>query len=127
MLISPSRNPVRNQLYEAQMEYHNIKGSTRQLKRRLKEETNKAQRYKQAYIQKKISPKNLNTRVEYGQQHQDKTIDDFWQYIFFTDKAHIDPSSCCQGSILREQGTRLDPENIQQRPEKTGVQLHIAT
>jgi hypothetical protein len=33
------------------------------------------------------------------------------QYIFFTDKAHIDPSSCSQGWILREEGHCLDPEN----------------
>ena len=28
--------------------------------------------------------------------------------------------------ILRERGTRLDPENIQERGEKIGVKLHIA-
>jgi hypothetical protein len=44
----------------------------------------------------------------------------------FTDKAHIDPSSLCQSYILREQGHRYNPENIQERGEKTGVKLHIA-
>jgi hypothetical protein len=41
-------------------------------------------------------------------------------------EAHIDPSSMVQGRILREQGTRYDTENIQERPEKQGVRLHIA-
>jgi hypothetical protein len=46
--------------------------------------------------------------------------------VYFTDEAHIDPSSITQGRILREQGTRYSTENIQERPEKSGVQLHIA-
>jgi hypothetical protein len=78
-----------------------------------------------AYIQKKISPKNYRLRVQYGHEHKDKSIDDFWQFIYFTDEAHIDPSSQGQGHILREQGTRMDTENIQERGEKTGVKLHI--
>jgi hypothetical protein len=55
----------------------------------------------------------------------DKSVKDFWQYIFFTDEAHIDPSSIGQGSILRERGHRYDVENIQERLEKTGVRLHV--
>jgi hypothetical protein len=49
----------------------------------------------------------------------------FWQFIYFTDEAHLDPSSQAQGCILRERGTRTDAENIQKRGEKTGVELHI--
>jgi hypothetical protein len=108
------------------MAFHNIPGSTRQLKRRLKVETNGAQRFKQAYVKKEISAKNLRERTGYGRNHKHKTIEDHWQYIFFTDEAHIDPSSCVQGLILREKGTRTDPENIQQRPERIGVKLHMA-
>lgn len=83
------------------------------------------QRYKQAYVKKEISHQNKRKRVQYGEEHQYKTIHDFWQYIFFSDEAHLDPSSQAQGCILREQGTRLDAENIQERGEKTGVKLHI--
>jgi len=36
--------------------------------------------------------KNKQERVEYAQEHQDKTVDGFWQYIYFTDEAHIDPA-----------------------------------
>ena len=46
--------------------------------------------------------------------------------MYFTDEAHIDPSSKPQGLILREQGTRYNTENIQERPEKEGVRLHVA-
>jgi len=112
MLVSPSRNPVRDQLFEAQIEYHKLPIKKRQLQARLKQATNGGQRYKQAFVKKEISAKNRKLRVEYGETHQGKRIDDFWQYIFFTDEAHIDPSSCAQGHILREQGHRTDTENI---------------
>lgn len=92
------------------MEYHGIKASVSQLRRRLKEETRDAKRYKQPYVQKIILSKNNKKREEYGQNHQAKSVEDFWKYV--TDEAHIDPPSCTQGSILREEGHGLDPENI---------------
>lgn len=115
MLVSPSKNPVRDQQYEAQLSHFNINCKPRTLQRRLKQCTNGGQRYKQAYIQKKISPKNRRERVEYGTLYQDKSIHDLWQYVYFTDEAHLDPSSQAQGYILREQGTRVEAENIQER------------
>ncbi len=85
-----------------------------------------ARRYKQAYIKKQISLKNQQERAKYGQKYQGLSIDDFWHNIVYTDECHIDPSSLKQGFILREEGTRYNTENIQQRPEKKGVRLHIA-
>lgn len=78
-----------------------------------------------AYVKKKISATNKGLRVKYGLEHQDKSVDDFWQFVYYTDEAHIDPSSTSQGYILREEGYRTDPENIQERGEKTGVKLHV--
>jgi hypothetical protein len=92
----------------------------------LKRHTKRAQRYKCAYIQKKISIANQKKRLQYGQEHQGKSVDDFWQYIFFLDKAHIDPSFILHDRVLREEGTRYDSHNIQERGEKKGVKLHIA-
>ena len=126
MLVSPSKNPVRNQLYEAQIEYHKLNASKRTLQRRLKKCTNGGQRYKQAYIQKEITKKNRRKQVKYSLEHEDKSVEDHWQYIYFTDEAHIDPSSIGQGNILQERGHRYDVENIQERLEKTGVRLHVA-
>jgi hypothetical protein len=125
MLVSPSRNPVRDQLYEAQIEFHHLPIKAHQLKTRLKQATKGGRRFKQAYVKKKISARNKELRVKYGEEHKDKTVDDFWQYIYYTNEAHIDPSSMGQGYILREEGHRTDPENIQERGEKTGVELHI--
>lgn len=39
---------------------------------------------------------------------------------------HVDPSSTAQGCIFREEGTRTDPENIQERGEKKGNALQVA-
>ncbi len=125
MLVSPSRNPVRNQLYEAQIEYHHLPIKKRALQTQLKKHTNGGQRYKQAYVKKSLSTTNEGKRVDYGIKHQNKTIEEFWQYIVFTDEAHIDPSSMQQGYILRELGKRYDSTNIQ-RGEKKGVVLHVA-
>ena len=125
MLVSPSRNPVRDQAYEAQIEFHKLGCKKRSLQARLKACTKGGQRYKQAYVKKEISRQNKRKRVNYGEEHQYKTIHSFWQYIFFSDEAHLDPSSQAQGYILREQGTRIDAENIQERGEKTGVKLHV--
>ena len=126
ILVSPTQNPVRDQHYEVQIKHHNLDTSVRQLQRRLKQTIKGGQRYKQAYIQKKISPRNLQSRAKYGRDHQHKTIENFWQFVYFTDEAHIDPSSKPQGLILREQGTRYNIENIQEGPEKEGVRLHVA-
>jgi hypothetical protein len=93
MLVSPSRNPVRDQLYEAQIEYHRLPIKKRQLQTRLKQSTNKGQRYKQAFVKKKISDTNRTLRIRYGEEHKGKTVHDFWQFHFFTDEAHIDLSS----------------------------------
>ena len=125
MLIS-EENPVRNQPYDRQIEFHQISIKPRSLQLRLTEHTNKAQRYKQAYIAKEISVANLQHRVNYGEKYQYETIDSFWQFVLFTDEAHFDPSSQGISRILREQGTRYNPENIQQRPELEGVKLHVA-
>jgi hypothetical protein len=54
MLVSPLRNPVRKQQYEAQIEYYKLPVKKRALQARLKACTNRGQRYKMAYVQKKI-------------------------------------------------------------------------
>jgi predicted AAA+ superfamily ATPase len=125
MLVSTS-NPVRTEPYEVQISHHNLPIKKRALQAGLKRHTKGGQRFKQAYIKKKISPTNLAARVKYGERYQHETIESFWQYIYYTDEAHIDPSSQGVGHILREEGTRYKAENIQQRPELKGVKLHIA-
>jgi len=78
ILISPSRNPVRNQLLEAQIEYYNIKVGPRQLKRRFGQDTKGAQRFKMAYTQSILSWANLDKRVAYSEKYIDEDIQSFY-------------------------------------------------
>ena len=54
MLISPTKNPVRDQRYEAQIDFHNLSIKKRQLQVKLKEYTDGDQRYKHAVIRKPL-------------------------------------------------------------------------
>jgi hypothetical protein len=65
-----------------------------------------------AFVKKEISDKNKAERVNYGYKYKDKSIEDYWSYIFFSDEAHVDPTSLCAGDILREREIRYDDENI---------------
>ena len=127
MLVDPSRNPVRDQHYDAQIEYHNLPVKQRQLQRKLKELV-KARRFKMAFVKKQVSAKNKEERVAYGTEHIGKTIEDFWSCITFTDEAHHDPAAQPVGYILRQEGgnRRYADENIQERPEMKGTAFHIA-
>ena len=126
MLVNPLTNPVRDQRFKAQIEHHHIPIKKRQLQRKLMDHSNHGQRYKQAYVQKTLSKKNEKERTQYGQEHKDKSIEDFWSFIMFSDEAHVDPSKQLQGYELREQGTRYEAKNIQERGEKTGTKVHMA-
>ena len=44
----------------------------------------------------------------------------FWQ------DAHVAPSQIHRGSILKEEGTQLDSDNLQEAPDTEEVKLHIA-
>lgn len=126
ILVSPSRNPVRNQPYDAQIAFYNIPVKRRQLQKKLREHTKDGRIYKAAFVKKEISEKNKDERIAYGEEHKGKTIDSFWKYILFTDEAHIDPSAQQAPGILREAGTRYDDENIVERGDRKGVKFHIA-
>jgi hypothetical protein len=75
MLVDPKRNPVHDQLYKAQIKYHNLPVQTRQLQRKLREYTRNAKRYKIAFVKKQVSAKNKEERAEYKKEHLSKTIE----------------------------------------------------
>jgi hypothetical protein len=92
----------------------------------LKEHTKGGGRYKCAFVKKEISHKNRAERTTYGEINIYQPIFGFWDHNIYTDEAHIDPTSQAQGMIAREQGTRDNPENIEERPSLKGVRFHIA-
>ena len=79
-----------------------------------------------AFVQKEISEKNLKERTEYGKHWQPYTIEQHWSRIFFTDEAHIDPSSQAAPTVCRELGHRYDPKNVVERPKLKGSKFHVA-
>ena len=74
MLISPSKNPHRDRPYEAQIDYFNLNISKATVQRNLFKHTDKAQKYKVAYTQKKISLRNRQKRQQFGLKYCDKSI-----------------------------------------------------
>ena len=126
MLVSPSRNPVRKQPLETQIAYHDLPVGKRQLRRLLKKNTKGGGMYKCAFVKKVFSAKNRRERVTYGLENIYKPLFGFFDHIVYTDEAHVDPTSQGQGRVLRERGTRNNPENIEERPPLKGVRLHIA-
>jgi hypothetical protein len=124
MLVSKS-NPVRKDLYETQIEYHHLLVGKRQLQRKLREYTRNGRFYKCAFIQKQILTKNKKGREEYGDKHLYDPLFRFFDYIVFTDEAHVDPTTQRQGQILRKEGTRDDLDNIEERPPLKGVRFYI--
>jgi hypothetical protein len=52
-------------------------------------------------------------------------VENFWKYVTFTDEAHFNPGSRPVGLILREEGTRYNIENIEERGSKEGNQLYV--
>jgi hypothetical protein len=123
-LLDP-KNPVRTQDLQTQIDYYHIPVAKRTIQTNLIRRRRKARRYKMAVVTS-ISKKNKRERVKYGKEHQDKTVPNFWRYIFFSDEAHIDPAQTSQIWILREQGTRFEPENLQHKPFKVKQKFHIA-
>jgi hypothetical protein len=75
-LLSPS-NPTRNQHYEHQIQHFDLACSVSTLQKALQKRTNHTQRYKPVRV-KQISKSNKAKRKKYGQEHQAKTIDEFW-------------------------------------------------
>ncbi|KAA8574851.1 hypothetical protein EYC84_004095 [Monilinia fructicola] len=124
MLVSPSRNDVRDQSYEVMIDYYELGIKKCSLQKNLKKYIKKGWRYKAAYSEKNISAPNRRKRVDFGEEHENDTIDEFWSYIIHTDEAHMDPASQRVGEILREQGTRYEPENIVEYPALDGNKIH---
>ena len=78
------------------------------------------------YVNKELSQENLESRIAYGRRHLHKKVGGFWEFVNFTDEFHVDPTELGREHTLREEGTRLNEENIQQRPKLEGTKFHVA-
>ena len=111
LLLSPTRNPVHSFSLKIQKATFKITSSIRSIEQNLRARKIGARIFKQAKTGL-ISEKQRRARLAYGKLHKDNTIKEFWQYVYFTDKAHIDSSLVNNDGILHESGTQYKPENL---------------
>jgi DDE superfamily endonuclease len=114
---------VRSQPLPIQLEFHGITLSKRAVEVQLRKRR-KARRYKKAWV-RAVSKINQKKRVIHCQKYKDENLN-FWYNKHFSDEAHIDPSQSSAEWILREEGTRLNPENMQMEHFDSSFKVHIA-
>jgi len=115
---------IRSQPLPIQIEFHGLPTKKRNLQQQLWKRR-KARRYKKAWV-RAVSKINQKKRVIHCRQYKDKPLE-FWQDKHFSDESHIDPYQLSAEYILREEGTRLLPKNMQMEHFATVNRLHIAT
>ena len=120
-LLDPTQNRYRDQAYEVQIDKHNLKTSTHTLQRSLKQHTG-ARRFKKRKV-KLLSDQNKMARVEFAKKHENKTVQDFWQFVHFTDEAHYDSGAQEREYILRRSETVTNLENIQEMTFKNKLSV----
>ena len=109
---------------ECQLAYHQLSFSLRSLQRNCSNRRPRIRMFKQSKV-KKISPKNLKKRVHYDIEHRNETVKSLWQWVLFTDETHVDPDQVHRTCILREEGTRLHSDNMQEMPDTQRMRLHM--
>ena len=117
-------NSVRDKNLNTQIAYWKLNLQPRRLQRNLRI-WRKTARSKQRKIKKLFE----NIKVfwmEYGARNKQHTVKQFWRFVHFTDEAHLDVDEVFQGRILREEGTVINSENMQEMSSKElGHSLHF--
>lgn len=122
-LLLQASSEIRSQPLALQVKFHDIPTQKRNVQKQL-QKRRKARRFKKAWV-RAVSKTNQKKRVLHCQIYKDKPLE-FWQTIHFSDEAHIDPSQSRAEYILREEGTRLEPKNMQMEHFATANRLHLA-
>jgi hypothetical protein len=117
-------NLVRDQSWVIQIHHFELNCTSRTMQRACKRHRSKAERYKMTKI-KLISSENKKLRKEYDLRHQTKTIESFWQYIHFTDKAHFDSNETYSKRVLHEEVTQYEASNMQIMSDLKDVKLYF--
>jgi hypothetical protein len=115
---------IRSQPLDVQILFHQLPGKRRNLSKQLYKRR-KARRFKKAWV-RAVLRINQVKRAIHCKQYRDESVE-FWYNKHFSDEAHIDPFQSSAEYILREEGTRLNPENMQMEHFSNYSQrLHIA-
>ena len=124
-LLDPEKNPVYGLSYEDQIVINQLPiAQARTLKRNMIGREH-AHPFKRAKVSL-LTNKHKAARVQFGKDYQHETVWSHWQFVYFTDEAHFDATEIPRDYVLRREGDRYEPENVQQMPDKGGVDLHCA-
>lgn len=124
-MLNVDKNLMRDMPWEIQINHFELNCTARTFQRHDQHRRLKAELYKMVKI-KNINSKNKRLRIEYGLRHKNEIIESFWQYVHFTNEAHIDLNQTYSKRVLREKDTRYEPQNLQSMPDMKGVKLHFA-
>ena len=128
-LLDPS-NPSHNLSYAAQVEAENLNIKPKTLQRNFTKRFN-AKRMKKPRSKAIRSP-NKNQRIQYGENHKNKQITRFWQWVYFTDEVHFNSAelSISKEYELRQLGSGAQSERLERIQEESEsllkVVLHVA-
>jgi len=125
LILSPSRNQWREEHYQLQIQKLGLDTSVRSIRRNLFERCDGTKKFIQARTSQ-ISEANMADRVRFGKAHLKHDVENFWQFVVFTDEFHYDPAEMRKRRVARLPGTRYEPANIQQLPPRIGSKLHCA-
>lgn len=124
-LLLHAHKKIRSLPLLEQIVFHNLYTKKRNLQYQLWTRR-RARRRKKRWV-RAVSKINQGKRVIYCTAYQDKTVEDFWQFIHFSDEAHLDPYQSSAEYILRPDGEALLPENMQMEHfDNLSQRLHIA-
>jgi hypothetical protein len=125
-MLNDEKNLVRDQSWEIQIDHFQLNCTSRIMKRACSRRKLKAGRYRMIIV-KLISLKNKQLRVKYDRRHVIETVNSFWQYVHFTDEAHLDSNEVFSKRVLREESTRYEAANMQVMSQMKKVKLHFET
>lgn len=95
-MLNPSEISMREYPWPVQIEHFELNVSRRTLQRAMHQRSPRAGRFKMAKV-RSISNRNKELRVQYGREHQDHTVWNFFQYVHWSDEAHFDPDQTYGG------------------------------
>lgn len=73
-----------------------------------------------------MTPNQLKQRNKYSDVYEEHTVDNYFQFVYWTDKAYSDPLAEPTRRILREEGTAYEKENIQAKSDLEGYTIYVA-
>jgi hypothetical protein len=124
--ITDQSNPIHKKGYEDQIKELGLKCAPRTLRRYCAKAG--ARRFR-TLVTSNISAANHQKRVQYGREHQDKLVRDFWQYIWFTDEVHFNSATMANKPEyeLRFPGQEQRLESIrEEKKPNLRVTVHVA-